>query len=46
MIAARGVMGSAVASGYLYLDGHIEIVDSYGATLAAIPFAEALTIQP
>lgn len=46
VIAARAIMASEVASGYLCLDCHIEIVDSYGTTLAAVPFAEALTIQP
>jgi hypothetical protein len=46
VIAARCIMGSDVVHGRLCLNCHIEIADSYGITLAAVPFAEALEIQP
>lgn len=43
--AARSVMAAEVANGMLCLACHIEITDSYGITLATLPFSEALIIR-
>lgn len=44
--AARSLMSSDVGEGRLCRACHIEITDSYGITLATVPFTEALTIEP